>query len=395
MKALHLTNYFFPEYSGATTRLYNIASRLPFNVQILTSDRTTKGVVIKQKEEQFGNIKVNRIPLTPSTPMQGVPVLRYAYTLYRRPAILVRLAHREHFDIVHAHNSLTFGEAAEQLSRKFNKPFILELHGLSQESSTGVFRHIKALYIERIDRKLLKQCDHIITLTKRLKEWIVNSYNLPESKITVVPNGVDIGHFSPKNEHKAKVEELKKRLGANGKLVMYAGCMDRINGVGDLAKVIPHIIQKMPNALFVFVGGRPEERRLTVLPKQFPKNVKFLPMVPYEEMPAYYLMCDIFVIPRPSTISSEAITPLKLLEVMAMGKPVLASNVGGMTEVIRDGENGYLFEKGNLESLRKTLLEVLGADSTQIGNSARKTVVEKYTWDKSVKILEKVYEELT
>lgn len=395
MKALHLTNYFFPEYSGTTTRLYNIVSRLPFDVQILTSDRTMKGEAIPQKQEQRGNITVNRVPLIPGNLVHSVPALRYAYILYRRPAIFASLTPKGQFDIIHAHNSLTFGEAAEQLSKKFNKPFILELHGLSQESLTGVLRHIKASYIKRVDRRLLKQCDHVIALTQSLKEWIFNSYKVSESKITVVPNGADIEHFSPKHEHKVKAEELRKKLGTNGRIVMYAGCMDKINGVGDLARVIPQIIRERPDSLFLFVGGRPEEKRLAVLPKQFPKNVRFLPTVPYEEMPAYYLMCDIFVIPRPSTISSEAITPLKLLEVMAMGKPVLASNVGGLTEVIRDGENGYLFEKGNLESLRKTLLEVLGADSTQIGNSARKTVVEKYTWDKSVKILEKVYEELT
>ena len=65
MKLLHLTQYFFPEYSGTTTRLYNIVSRLPFNVQILASNRTVKGAIIAEKEEQFGNVKVNRIPLVP------------------------------------------------------------------------------------------------------------------------------------------------------------------------------------------------------------------------------------------------------------------------------------------------------------------------------------------
>ena len=111
-------------------------------------------------------------------------------------------------------------------------------------------------------------------------------------------------------------------------------------------------------------------------------------------MPVYYQMCDIFVIPRPYTLSAEILTPLKLLEVMAAAKPVLGSNVGGIAEVIRHGDNGYLFEKGNLTSLKNTLLEALDTDNDLIGNNARKTVVLNYNWDNSARILQKVYEDL-
>ena len=394
MKALHLTKHFFPEYSGTTTRLYNLSTRLPFNVQILTSDRTIRGEIIIQKEEQFGNIKVNRIPLIPGSVTQSIPVLRYAHTLYRRSTVLTEFALKEQFDIVHAHNSLTFGEVAKQVSRKLNKPFILELHGLSEESSAGVLGPVKASYIERVDRNLLSYCDHAITLTQSLKEWIANYHNIPQSKITVIPNGADLDRFSPKNEHRLKAEKLKETLGTSGKVVMYAGIMDRINGIAGLAEVIPHIIRQRPELYFVFLGHGPEENKLAALSKEHPRNVKLLSTVPYEEMPTYYQMCDVFVIPRPSTTSAETLTPLKLFEAMAMEKPVLGSNVGGIAEIIKHGQNGYLFQKGNLDSFKGTLIEILDTDNTQVGKNARKTVAGNYTWDKSAKILQKVYEGL-
>jgi glycosyltransferase involved in cell wall biosynthesis len=175
---------------------------------------------------------------------------------------------------------------------------------------------------------------------------------------------------------------------------MYAGYMDDINGMVGLTKFIPQIIRDRPDICFLFIGSGPEEGRLKSLAQDYPQNVKFLSWVPYLKMPAYYQMCDVFVIPRPSTISSETATPLKLLDAMVMGKPVLASNVGGIADVITDRENGYLFKKGNLESFRKTLLEVLDTDNTKIGSEARKTVVEKYNWDRSAQILQQVYEEV-
>ena len=394
MKLLHLTQYFFPEYSGTTTRLYNIVSRLPFNVQILASNRTVKGAIIAEKEEQFGNVKVNRIPLVPGGTIQSVPILRYFHTLYRRPQVLTNFASSQQFDIIHAHNSLVFGEAAKELGKTFNKPFILELHGPPAESATRALDYTKSWYIKRIDGKLLRYCQHAISLTESEKKWIIDSYKLPESKITVVPNGADVDQFSPKDEFKKEAENLREKLGLPGKVVMYAGVIDYINGMDDIAIVIPQIIKEKPDISFVFIGDGPEQKRLLSLSKSYPRNIKCLRQVPYSEMSVYYQMCVIFVIPRPSTISTETVTPLKLLEVMAAEKPVLGSNVGGIAEVIRHGENGYLFQKGNLTNLKNTLLEILDTDNILVAKNARKTVIQNYTWENSARILQKVYQDL-
>ena len=79
---------------------------------------------------------------------------------------------------------------------------------------------------------------------------------------------------------------------------------------------------------------------------------------------------------------------------MAMEKLVLASNVGGITEVIKHGENGYLFEKGNMGSLKQVLMQILDNDYSQICRKARETVVKKYRWENSAAILQEVYQGL-
>jgi len=393
LKILHLVSAFFPEYSGHTTRLYNILSSLPYEILLITLDRTFMGNIIELKEEYFNNIRVKRIPLYSNNTFFRMVPLRYIHTIYQKPKILVNAAKSEQFDIIHAHNPSLFAQAAEKLSRKSNKPFIIELHALGQDYMIGIKGAIDSFYAERMAKKLLTSCNHIITLTQVQKNWFSSRYKVQDDKITVVPNGADTNIFSPRIEYKKRVGELKERLNLFDNVIMYAGHMDRINGMIDLVKIIPSIIAEKPDTSFVFIGHGPEEDRIIACSKKYPQ-VKFLPMVHYDEMPIYYQMCDLFVIPRPSTISAETVTPLKLLEVMAMEKPVLGSNVGGIAEVIRHGENGYLFEKGNMESFKKMLLEVLDADSRQIGRNARRTIVENYTWDKSAKILQQVYEEL-
>lgn len=381
-----------PEYSGSAIRLYNLISNLPYEMLLIVPDRTIGGNLIESKEEYFGNIKVKREAMQSIYAIQRLAPMRFINTIYQRPGILYNSAMSEHFDIIHAHNTIFSAKAAERLSKKKNRPFIIEIHSVEQDHKyNGIMGYINAFFIDRTTKEQLKSCNHIIALTKSLKNWISSQYAIPNEKITVVPNGVDISKFAPNYKNKAK--DLREKLNLSHSVVMYAGFMDRINGVPDLVKLIPSIIIEKPDISFVFIGHGPEDYKIIELSKKYPQ-VKFLSMVPYDEMQIYYQMCDAFVIPRPSTISAETITPLKLLEAMAMEKPVLGSNVGGIAEVITHGENGYLYKKGNMESLKVTLLEVLDNNNNQVGRNGRKTVEEKYSWDKSTKILQKVYEDL-
>ena len=396
MIPIHLTSHFFPEYSGTASRLYNLLCRLSYTVPLITSNRTIDGGLISQKKEQISNIEVRRFSLYPKTILTSVSTIRRLCTIYAYYHIskkLIKKCKDKKFNVIHVHNTLPFGEAARKLAKAYYCPFIFELHGISEETLTGTSKVIQKIYFQKETKRLAEYANHVITLTHSQKERICRFYKLPQEKVTVVPNGVDVEKFISGEKYQKEAEKLKEKLGIRGKIVMYAGIMDKINGLTSLANVIPEIIRIGPNISFVFIGHGSEEDNIVTLSMKFPQ-VKFLPMVPYNDMPIYYQMCDIFVIPRPSTISAETITPLKLLEVMAMEKPVLGSNVGGITEVIKHGENGYLFEKGNMESFKKMLLEVLDADSRQIGRNARRTILENYTWDKSAKILQQVYEEL-
>jgi glycosyltransferase involved in cell wall biosynthesis len=393
VKVLHLTNYFFPESSGTTTRLYNLISRLPFGVQVATSNRTLKGDFISPETEQLGNITVNRLPLRLGTPAQN-SIWQAQNTVRHDTELLAEFAAKQQFDIIHAHNSLVFGQAAVRTRGKTRWSFVFEYHGLAQESLRGRLRGVKSFYIGRADRAVMGRCDRIICLTNRLKEWLTVHYKVPDAKITVVPNGADIDFFKPAEGLSPKSQALKNSFGINGKVVMYAGVMDSINGLEDLAAVAPQIIGEQRETGFIFLGGPLDNNCLAALAGKYPNNVKLVSSVPYNRMPDYYGLCDIFIIPRPSSISSETIIPMKLLEAMAMGKTVVASDVGGLAEVIRDHKNGYLFKKGNLASLKNTLLEALGVDNTQIGINARQTITERYTWDRSVNALIKIYEDL-
>lgn len=394
MEILHLSQFFLPEYSGTTTRLYNILSHQPFAINLLVSDRTIQGKIIGKKRETINNIHVERISNKSPLNLNKIAPFRYYNLLWHQPNILIDAASKKNWDIIHVHDSLPCRRAGYKLHKKSRKPLIVEFHIASYDYSQGPSKVLQNTYLKISDKQITHHCDRIITLSNSLSQWISKEYRVPEEMITVVPNGVDSILFAPDRIHKEKADKLKQEMGIRKKIILYAGYLDSINGIPFLLKVIPQIMHERNDAIFIFIGHGPEEEAINLLSKKYPHNIKILTMVPYDEMPIYYEMCDLFVIPRPSTISSETLTPLKLLEAMAMEKPVLASNVGGMSEIIVNGENGYLYQKNNLNSFIKTLHIALDSSDNKIGKNARRTVVENYRWDKSANILRRVYEDL-
>jgi len=395
MKILHLAPLFFPDYSGSSVRLYHLLSHLPFEVDIVVNNKTIDGECITLPKERFGNINVHRVSLEPRGICSQLP-FRYFYHLAAKSNVKRLISGEKKIDVIHAHGTgVTTGETAMESSKRLKIPFVCEIHARRKDYISGWDKCFRNIYAEHKTGQILHSSSQIITLTYSLKNWLQRYYEVDNKKITVIPNGVDVEAFRPKLEYEKEAKEIREKLGAaNHKIVMYSGYMDTLNGITDLVQLLPEIIRKRQEVYFLFVGYGPEKDRIISLSQKHPRNVKFLAPVPHDKIPVYYQMCDLFLIPRPSTISTETLTPLKLLETMAMEKPVLASNVGGIAEVIRHQKNGYLFEKGDMGSLKQVLLQILDNDDSQICRNARQTIVKKYRWERSAPILQEVYQSL-
>ena len=116
-------------------------------------------------------------------------------------------------------------------------------------------------------------------------------------------------------------------------------------------------------------------------------------MLEYDRMPALMGAADLFMIPRPSCLPAETLMPIKLLEAMAMGRDVLVSSVGAMREVVRDGENGYVFGSDDPAGFIQTLERVMANQSTGclLGENARRWVAARFSWDAARQALREAY----
>jgi glycogen(starch) synthase len=220
---------------------------------------------------------------------------------------------------------------------------------------------------------------------------------VPDAKITVIPNGVDTEAFQPGG---SRDEGLAAELGLEGAQVLgFIGSFYAYEGLDLLLRAYPSILAREPSTRLLFAGGGPEEASLREQARALglADRIVFAGRVPHAEVPRYYDLLDVMVYPRRSTRTTELVTPLKPLEAMAQGRLLLASDVGGHRELIRDGETGILFPAGDPEALAAAAVAILRNRERwpAFRRAARFFVERERSWAASVRRYEAVYAAVT
>jgi glycosyltransferase involved in cell wall biosynthesis len=190
-------------------------------------------------------------------------------------------------------------------------------------------------------------------------------------------NGVDVNHFKPVDD----VESVRKILGlANRTVVLYVGRLTRSKGLEYLIRCIPEVRREIRNLTLVICGKgesrEPLAKEVSTLGLQ--DIVEFRGEVSEQLLPLYYGASNVVVLP-----SLFEAMPIVLLEAMSMARPLVASNVGGVPEVVQDGVTGLLVPPQDPSALARAIVTV-GADgelARNLGANGQKLVEEKFTWD--------------
>jgi PEP-CTERM/exosortase A-associated glycosyltransferase len=242
----------------------------------------------------------------------------------------------------------------------------------------------------------LKRVTAITTICEGLRTDIL-SRGIPADRITVIPNGVDVEEFAPGGVADLA---LKERLGLAGATVIgFAGSFYSYEGLDLLLSVLPQVLARVPEVRVLLVGGGPQEAALKAQAASLgvADKVVFAGRVPHAEVKRYYDLIDVLAYPRHAMRLTELVTPLKPLEAMAQSKLLIASDVGGHRELIRDDETGLLFRAGDATSLATKILAAL-ADRSRwppIQRAARRFVEVERTWRGSVAGYAPIYARLT
>jgi glycosyltransferase involved in cell wall biosynthesis len=291
--------------------------------------------------------------------------------------------------IVHAHgHPYLTSLIAGKLAKMYSKPFVLTQHNTFIEYN-NIFDNIERLNDLTVGKQTLKDADKIIAVSNATKDYVLSLGAKPK-KVKVLHNGVDLVKFKPLA---GKREEMRKKLGIpqNAIVVLTVRRLVYKNGVDTLIEGANIAVKKNPRIVFLAVGKGPDSEgvKLRIQQLGIEGNFKLAGFVSDSDLPFYYNTADLFVLPSKS---GEGL-PLVALEAMACALPVIATDVGGIREVLMD-DYGKLVPPNQPELLAKAVLDFAAVDFSSRKKELRALMEEKFTWDTNVERLVKIYKEL-
>lgn len=386
MRVLHVLDHSLPYLSAYSYRTSCVISRqrqLGVTPLVLTSPRHE---AFNEECELFDGVEHYRLrwPLFHFVLFpQSVPGLRDTAFVSALAAGILRLARRAKVDLIHAHSPALNALAARRAARRLGIPWIYELryyeHDAAVESGRmrcGSLGYRKAQWLE--DRAV-RRADAVVVNSLPLRAELVSRGVAPQ-KLFEALNGIDTQAFQPLRPD----ADLIDRYDLAGKTVIgFVGSFYHYEGLDDLVSAMLYVLRERRDVKLLLAGSGEAEEALRVrVPREWRGHFVFARAIEQEDVPRYYSVMDILVYPRRSTRLTELTTSTRPLEAMAMERAVIASGVGGMSELIRHGRTGFIVETDNPNTLAAWISRLVGnrAERREIGRNARAYVVEKRDW---------------
>jgi teichuronic acid biosynthesis glycosyltransferase TuaC len=269
--------------------------------------------------------------------------LFYAAFVYRKTAQLLA---RHHFDCIYSMYAYPDGAASVLLGRFLRRPVVVHVMGCDINYLT------EFLVRRKVIQWSLRHAIHVVSVSRAMKEKLI-ALDVPSSRISVIYNGVDTSVFAPKD-----MVVCRRRLGikADEKAILFVGTFEKVKGVEDLVKAFEALVKDWDGGnaelrLYMIGSGSLEGSiARMVRSADLDSRVRLIGNVRNERIADWMNACDVFCLP-----SIREGLPNVLLEAMACCRPIVATRVGGIPELIEDYALGVLVEPDDQEGLRQAL----------------------------------------
>lgn len=307
-------------------------------------------------EEELNNNGIRHLYVPLKTKFEFSP------SVFRSVSKLINIIREERIDIVHAHSRVS--QVASLLAaRKTKIHYVSTCHGF---------------FKTRFSRKIFDTWgEKIVAISEPVRVHLERDFGVDRARIELIYNGIDAARFD-KQYSNEEVLNIKRSIGLrDGPVIGTMGRLSPVKGQRFLIEAMKYIVQNNSKAQCLIVGGGPEERALRELANSFglENKIKFTG-ASYKDVPAYLSCMDVFVLP-----SIKEGLGIALLEAMASGKPCIASDIGGIIDIIKDRKNGLLVPVANAGALSGAVIKLLsdvdfGAD---LAKNGKEHVKEKFS----------------
>jgi D-inositol-3-phosphate glycosyltransferase len=336
----------------------------------------------------------NRVVHIPAGPETWLPKPQAAGYLPEFTQGILQFARekKQHYDIIHSHYWMS-GMAARHLKSAWQVPFVHMFHtlGMMKNRIAASEAEMEGSYRADGEMDVLQNADQIIAATAAEQSQLEFLYHAESRKLTIIPPGVDTEHFYP-----IPSDEAKAVIGIppDAHMLLYVGRIEPLKGVDNLIRAIARLTDAgipfgCPHYCLSIIGGEPdaspqdmnsEMMRLQSLCQELglDDRIVFLGRRSQDSLPNYYSAAEVVVMP-----SHYESFGMVALEAMACGIPVVASQVGGLAYLVKDGVTGYVVPDGDVEALSDCLMALL--TNPEMRQQMAKQAAEdalNYTWEK-------------
>jgi len=384
VRIIQVVPRFPPAIGGMEKHAYEISLELVkrgHQVAVVTSnemDECGRGV----SEQRVNGIEVYRYPLF-------LPKLFREFWLMPR---MIKMSENLDGDIIHAHGYRCLCSCvAAYVSKLKEIPMVLTPHGIFPPR--GRLNAIaKWIFDRSLGNSLMESVDKVIALTESNKSLLLKT-GARENKIVIIENGVRVDKY----ENLSNSEEIKKKYGFSGPVLLYVGRIDwrRTSNLGKIVGALPSITQKFCGAKLFIVGPDYAGYSLNLLDSAqkfgVEDSVVVTGSVTEEQLLVYYSMADIFIIPS----IYEGLS-LSMLEAMASKVPIIALSSEGTGGVLTHGENAILLKSGDPDEISDSISLLLSNSEVRerVRQNAFDLILRRYTWEAVVDKLESLYEDV-
>lgn len=299
--------------------------------------------VVTVNSESFSYKKEENVLRVP-----GIPVGIFDYRLTSLyPLKANKIIKSWNLDVIHTHTEFGIGTFARLISKQYNIPLVHTYHTMYEDYvyyiTKGYFDGPSKKLVEYLTLFLCdKTIDELIVPTQKTCDLFKEKYKVKRD-VHIIPTGIDVTRFYKENVSKDDVVNLKNELGIKKDdfTILYVGRIAKEKSINFLIENLCSILKKSPKSKMVIVGDGPDMKELMELTDKLKlnKNIIFTGKVPWNEIPKYYQMADLFV-----TASTTETQGLTVIEAMAASKPVVAIKDESFELVITDNQDGLFFK---------------------------------------------------
>ena len=368
MALLIFTDNYPPQLGGIGTYAYELAKNLHAEgVEVIVLAPRVEGDKEWDLREKFITYRL----------VKKRPLFEFHALL-----LLFYLTLRGHVDRVLCLICHPCGSLAILTNFLFNVPYYVVAHGGEfLELEGGWLKRLRYRWLLRpLKRLVLGRASTLFTYSNYTKRWPM-AFGVDEKKIVLVPGGTDPERFqSVRNRG-----EIARRYGLEGKKVLLTVArLAPHKGLDTVISLMPELIKKIPNLVYVIVGTGRQESALRDMARRLNLEgyVLFTGPKPREELPGLYSVCDVFVMVSKEIPGDVEGFGMVFLEANACGRPVIGGKSGGIPEAVLHGQTGLLVDPNNPEEIIGAIVKLLTDDSLarELGERGRQRVLDKLNW---------------